>query len=136
MKKSFENEKYDKYIENNRLLLNKKLYGKYNSRDYQYNTITINNLIFNEKCRIVAVFKDFLILDDNTEFLRRFYTSPESRPRLNRILAFYEAYSKIFPNYMILEESCYFRYFFPILIFFIMSSSVSPSKGAWPIRNI
>ena len=51
--------------------------------------------------------KDFLIFDDNTEFLRRFYSSEESKPRLDRILTFYETYSKIFPNYMILKESKY-----------------------------
>ena len=67
----------------------------------------ITNLIFNEQCRIVARFKDFLILDDMTEFLRRFYTKKELKRRLNKIFNFYENYSKIFPNYMILAENKY-----------------------------
>ncbi|MCQ2819289.1 MAG: hypothetical protein MJ252_18655, partial [archaeon] len=97
----------DDFLFKTHMMLNKKLSGKYNSRDYQYIDITVNNLIFNERCRIVAMFKDFLIIDDNTEFLRRFYSSAESEPRLKRITMFYETYSKIFPNYMILEESVY-----------------------------
>ena len=84
-----------------------KLFKKYTSGDFSYNKILANNLVFNDSCRIVARFKDYLILDDNTEFIRRFYFKDESHPRLNRILNFYETYSKIFPNYMILKESKY-----------------------------
>ena len=84
-----------------------KLFKKYTSGNFSYHKILANNLIFNDSCRIVARFKDYLIFDDNTEFLRRFYTEEESNPRLNRILTFYETYSKIFPNYMILKESKY-----------------------------
>ena len=84
-----------------------KLFKKYTSGNFSYHKILANNLIFNDTCRIVARFKDYLIFDDNTEFLRRFYTGEESHPRLDRILTFYETYSKIFPNYMILKESKY-----------------------------
>ena len=83
----------------------------------KYNTIYNNNdyiqtyyLIFNEKCRAVARFNDYLILDDNTEFLKRYYPFEEVLPKLKTIFAFYETYSKIFPNYMILQESeCLYR---------------------------
>ena len=84
-----------------------KLFKKYSSGNFSYHKILANNLVFNDTCRIVARFKDYLILDDNTEFLRRFYNNDESHPRLDRILNFYETYSKIFPNYMILKESKY-----------------------------
>ncbi len=84
-----------------------KLFKKYTSGNFSYHKILANNLVFNDTCRIVARFKDYLIFDDNTEFLRRFYTNEESNPRLDRILTFYETYSKIFPNYMILKESKY-----------------------------
>ena len=84
-----------------------KLFKKYTSGNFSYYKILANNLIFNDTCRIVARFKDYLIFDDNTEFLRRFYSEEESKPRLDRILTFYETYSKIFPNYMILKESKY-----------------------------
>ena len=83
------------------------LLSKYSKFEYSYSLVCINNLIFNEHCRIVARFKDFLILDDMTEFLRRFYTKRELKRRLTKIYNFYESYSKIFPNYMILPESKY-----------------------------
>ena len=84
-----------------------KLFKKYSSGNYSFNKISINNLIFNENCLVVARFKDFLIYDDNTDFLRRFYPSDEGIKRLNKILAFYEKYSKIFPNYLVLKENIY-----------------------------
>ncbi len=34
---------------------------------------TINDLIYNEQTRIVAIFKDYLIADDINEFLKRPY---------------------------------------------------------------
>ena len=35
-----------------------------------YEINIINNIIYNEKNHIVAKFKDYLILDDNSEFLK------------------------------------------------------------------
>ena len=84
-----------------------KLFIKYSTDDFSFEKISINNLVFNETCLVVARFKDFLIYDDNSEFLRRFYDSGESNQRLNKILTFYETYSKIFPNYLVLEENKY-----------------------------
>ena len=83
------------------------LFKKYTSGTFSYFKILANHLIYNGTCRIVAKFKDYLIFDDNTEFIRRFYSCEESKPRLQKILTFYETYSKIFPNYMILKESKY-----------------------------
>ena len=81
------------------------LYHKYSKFEYSFSLFCTNNLIFNEKCRIVARFKDFLVLDDSTEFLRRFYSKKELKTRLKKIYNFYDSYCKIFPNYMILPES-------------------------------
>ena len=90
----------------NRFLITKKiLYHKYSKFEYSFSLLCTNNLIFNEKCRIVARFKDFLVLDDSTEFLRRFYLKKELKTRLKKIYNFYDSYCKIFPNYMILPES-------------------------------
>ena len=80
---------------------------KYNSFKFSYELICINNLIFNEKCRIVARFKDYLILDDNTEFLRKYYKKKALSKKLTKIFDFYESYCKIFPNYMILPENVF-----------------------------
>ena len=99
-------------LSSNKIIRNEKtvhnyLITKYSKFEYSYSLVCITNLIFNEQCRIVARFKDFLILDDMTEFLRRFYTKKELKRRLNKIFNFYEGYSKIFPNYMILPENKY-----------------------------
>lgn len=42
------------------------------SREY-YNVKIINDIIYNECTHIVSVFKDYLIFDDISEFLKRFY---------------------------------------------------------------
>ena len=84
-----------------------KLFKKYTSGNFSFNKICINNLIFNENCLVVSRFKDFLIYDDNTEFFRKFYPIKDSFPKLEHILNFYEKYSKIFPNYLVLKENTY-----------------------------
>ena len=92
-------------LQNSQIFSRKILSSKYSKFEYSYSLFCTNNLIFNEKCRIVARFKDYLVLDDSTEFLRRFYFKKELRTRLKKIFNFYESYCKIFPNYMILPES-------------------------------
>ena len=72
-----------------------------------YNIRQINDIVYNEKAFIVANFKDFLIYDDSSEFLKRFYKFKESEERLPRLYDYYENYSKIFPNYIILPEAKY-----------------------------
>lgn len=85
--------------------VNKVFKNKYKTDETTYHTKVVTDIIFNEKTRLVALFKDYLILDDSSEFLRRFYNKGESNTRLNKIITFYEAYSKIFPNYIIIPES-------------------------------
>ena len=81
-----------------------KLLKKYSSNQYSYNSICINNIINNESCLIVSKFKDYLIFDDNTEFIRKLYNKTEINSKLYRILDLYENYSKIFPNYLVVKE--------------------------------
>lgn len=81
------------------------LHKKYmTSRDF-YNVKIINDIIYNEATHIVAVFKDYLIYDDLSEFLKRRYDQAESSQRLPKICEFYEKYSKVFPNYVSLPEN-------------------------------
>ena len=74
------------------------------SRDY-YNSKVITDIIYNENTNLVSVFKDYLIYDDVSEFLKRFYYDDEFDSRLPKIFEFYEQYSKVFPNYVFLPES-------------------------------
>lgn len=76
------------------------------SKDF-YNVKIINDIIYNENTHIVSVFKDYLILDDISEFLKRSYVSFETKPRLVKIYEFYDKYSKVYPNYISIPESKY-----------------------------
>ena len=80
---------------------------KYFVDQYTYGSIVINNIIYNEKTNIVATFKDYLISDDISEFLKRYYTLIESSIRLPKFYEYYETYSRIYPNYTILPEAKY-----------------------------
>ena len=71
------------------------------SKDF-YNVKIVNDIIYNEATHIVAVFKDYLIYDDLSEFLKRFYDNGEAITRLPKICEFYERYSKVYPNYVAL----------------------------------
>lgn len=62
------------------------------NRDY-YNVKIVNDLIYNENTHIVSIFKDYLILDDINEFLKRSYTVAETKVRLPKLCSFYDKYS-------------------------------------------
>ena len=52
-------------------VLKKSLEKKYlTSRDY-YNSKVVTDIIYNEGTNLVSVFKDYLIYDDVSEFLKR-----------------------------------------------------------------
>ena len=72
-----------------------------------YNYLILDNLLSNGKCHIVALFKEYLIVDDNSEFLRRFYNKKESLPRIKKVSNYYHETSVIFPNYTPLIEAKY-----------------------------
>ena len=98
---SLKNKNIKDYIQISR----KKLYKKYNFDNISSQKMYINSLIFNYKCRFTLLFKEFLILYDNTEFLRNFYTNDIIANLLNKILDIYYLYSKIYPNYINLKEN-------------------------------
>lgn len=92
--------------------IEKKVYQKliedYNPTDKDYESTIIKSIIFNESCHIVALFKEYLLLDDNSEFLKRYYSNEESNHRLVKLIDYYENYSKIYPNYNVIIEGKYF----------------------------
>lgn len=90
------------------LLIHHKLCSKYsNNLNIKHNIIVINNILSNNKCHIVALFKDFLLYDEYVEFLKRYYKNYEIGLRLDKIFKFYKKASFIFPNYSPLVESKY-----------------------------
>lgn len=89
------------------MMIQNNLSKKYSTnRDY-YNLKIVNDLIYNENTHIVSIFKDYLILDDINEFLKRSYNLQETKVRLPKLCSFYDKYSQVFPNYVCLPESKY-----------------------------
>ncbi len=84
-----------------------RIFKKFQTNRNKYNIKIINDIIYNEKANIVGKFKDYLIYDDTSEFLKRYYKKKETIARLPKIYEFYVSYSKIFPNYTSLSEARY-----------------------------
>ena len=76
--------------------LNNKYGTKCNNLKYNYLGAIVEALIYDKKAHIVAVFKDYMILDYVEEFLKRFYFSKESTQRIPKFSKFYKNYLKFF----------------------------------------
>ena len=85
----------------------KYLIEKYSISKKKYNSLMIKHIIYDEKTRLVSLFKDQLIQNDVTEILKRYYNYKESMQRLTYYFEYYHKYSKLFPNYTPLPESKY-----------------------------
>lgn len=87
----------------------KNLGRKYGNCHTEFENIkVVNDLIYNETTHVVSIFKDYLILDDINEFLKRFYSQEtECKVRLPKLCEFYMKYSQVFPNFVSLPESKY-----------------------------
>ena len=104
-----DNEILKNNINNNnfRIFLFYKLKKKYDSLIYTYNVKKINELIFNIPSKFTANFKDYLLIEEDAEFLKREYHKEEFNKKFKKIFFFYEKYSKTFPNYTLLNEGKY-----------------------------
>jgi hypothetical protein len=71
-----------------RSVIKANLNKKYLTSRESYNVKVVNDIIYNENTHLVAVFKDFLIYDDISEFLKRFYANHESSTRLPKVYDF------------------------------------------------
>jgi len=83
----------------------KKLYNKYTLGKYSSKVFFINCILYNNKCTLTHMFKEFLFFDNSTEYLRHYYSSYDIENILSKILEIYSLYSKIYPNYIILKEN-------------------------------
>ena len=89
------------------IYLKKLLNKKYFVNKIQYEKSIIRNIIYDGKNKIVSRFKENLIWNDTSEFIKKFYRKKESLLRLNKYYEFYNKYNKLFPNYIPLIESKY-----------------------------
>lgn len=101
--------KYESSVSNTNHLstIHSNLREKYTTTTEFYNAKIIHDIMYNENSQVVSVFKDYLILDDLTEFLKRSYTGPENHQRLPKIYKFYASYANVYPNYAALPENKY-----------------------------
>ena len=68
----------------------------HNSNQKTKGIISINDLIESKNCRLVAIFKDYLISDYIDEFLRRFYHKKEIWERIPKFEGYYKNYLTFF----------------------------------------
>ena len=86
------------------------LRSKYLECDDYFNCKLTSDIMYNETRHIVSVFKDYLIYDDFSEYMKRFYRHDEATERLPRIFSFYAKYSKVYPNYVALPRESRFMF--------------------------
>ena len=84
-----------------------KLIKRYEKPISYFDIKMINDILYNEKTHYVEMFKEYLIYEDYNEFLKQYYNESFLYKKLEKILNFYDKYSKIFPNYTVLRESKY-----------------------------
>ena len=91
--------------------LEKKVYDYFMDLYYQdkyfYNIKVITDIISNSDSHVVAEFKDFLIMGDESEFFHRKYNMKECKKYLPILFDYYKSCSIIFPNYFLLHENKY-----------------------------
>ena len=80
---------------------------KYNTSPQYYQQFQILLLMENANTHLVSIFKDYLLLDDTTEFFKEYYLLDEIYPRLKKIYNYYEYSSYLFPNYTAIYEGKY-----------------------------
>jgi hypothetical protein len=69
---------YNHYHDQLKTLVRDSLDKKYlTSQDY-YNSKIVSDVMYNENRHIVSVFKDYLIFDDFSEYLKRYYRDQEA----------------------------------------------------------
>ena len=76
---------------------------KYSTSNRKYNILIINSIIFDQRIHKVAVFKNYLLWDELSEFLKRFYKNNESKQRIPKISEYYVKYTLFPPVYYGLE---------------------------------
>jgi hypothetical protein len=87
-------------VTDKRGLIKQQLDAKYLAGQDYFNAKITSDIMYNEARHIVSIFKDFLIFDDFSEYLKREYTAKESKERLPKVFDFYSQYSKLFPTFV------------------------------------
>ena len=94
---------YKDTIKNVHLKLNKEL-RKYNYSNKEYFIQKIDEIIFDNNKRLVSIFKDYLLWNETSDFLKEYYKSSESLKLLPNMCEYYEGFTFIYPEYAPLED--------------------------------
>ena len=95
------------YIKEIEKSINERFHKKYFIDPKDYNKIKIENILYNNKTKLVSQFKEQLIIGDIFEFLSKYYLSKESIALLHKCILFYEKNYFFYPSYRGLPESTY-----------------------------
>ena len=80
---------------------------KYNSTPLIYQKYQIILLMGNKNTHLFSIFKDYLLFDDSTEFLKEYYDKKKIYRKLKTIYDYYKSSSYLFPNYNAIIEGKY-----------------------------
>ena len=97
-------------------LARQKLSNKYNCYLKKYNCFIINNILRNDNCHIVALFKDILINYSNIEFISKFYDINEIKESIKKSYIFYKNYFNFYckPTFRWIPFSLLMKNYFDI----------------------
>ena len=76
-------------------MINKALYSKYSSSQNYYYTKDINDLLTNSRTPVVIKYKDYLTVDEEEEFLKRFYKASEYGYKIRMLTEYYKFHRDI-----------------------------------------
>ena len=80
------------------------LFQKYRDSVDIYNVKMVNEIIFNRPVRITSIFKDYLVDDEISEFLKENYNHEQNKYEMKKLIDFFISYFKVFPNYVNIPE--------------------------------
>ena len=78
------------------------IYSKYGDIEEDFDLLHINQLVYDKSSRYNIYFKEYQFLNNNDEFLKRYYKKYESKPRIPKLSEYYKNYHLFFcrPNFV------------------------------------
>ena len=77
------------------IMINKALYSKYSSSQNYYFTKDINEILTNSRTSVVIKYKDSLIIDEEEDYLKRFYKNSEYDYKIRMLTEYYKFHKDI-----------------------------------------
>ena len=94
---------YADTLKNAYSILNKDL-RKYNFSNKNFNIQKSNEIIFDKSKRLLSLFKDHLLWNETSDFLKKYYNMSKSIDLLPNICKYYEEFTFMYPENGPLED--------------------------------